>query len=98
MRATWTSTARDLVADPTREGWAALALCVLLSVGPETAFELLTDHTAPRKPPKLTPEDFMDIEELKAQGYSWSEIGAMYGREKTNIWKAYTRYMKKKER
>lgn len=96
MKATWTSTARDTVADPTREGWAALALCIIMGVGCELAFELLTDHRTPRK---LTAHDFEDIEALRAQGFTWGQISDMYGRkERTAMHKAYTRYIKKKNR
>ena len=96
MRTAWTSTARDTVADPTREGWAALALCVIMGVGCERAFELLTDHNAP--PMQLTEQDYRDVELLRAQGHTWGEISRIYGRqERTAMHKAYTRYIKKRE-
>lgn len=94
--AAWTSTARDMVADPTREGWAALALCIIRGVGIETAFNLLTDHRASTRPQRLSEQDYKDIEALRAQGCSWREIGYMYGREKTAMHHAYDRNIKKK--
>lgn len=95
MRAIWTSSARDLVADPTREGWAALALCVILGVGVDLAFDMLTGHTTPRP---LTDEDYEAIEDLRLQGMTWSDIGLMYGRERTAIHNATKRHRAKLEK
>jgi hypothetical protein len=57
----------------------ALAVSILNSCLPETAFEKLQSEHPDKVVAFISDEDAIDMRKLKAEGYSYYEIAEMYG-------------------
>lgn len=86
----WKSTTRCLTSEETKEGWAALAISILLYVSAEEAFRLLSDGRRAGSN-KYGPEDIERMHEMKKAGLTWDQIGAVYNTSASAACKAYKR-------
>lgn len=77
-----------------RENITALtiAICYQDFLLPEAAFCILSGESY-----KLTDKDKEDMLKLREEGYSYTEIGKLYGYVDTRVYKIIKRYKAKKE-
>ena len=78
------------------EGYMALMVSILRKVTVEQAFMILDgkNPSTKIKPRTWTQADFREIEQYRSQGYSWNDIGEMFGVAGNTVNTAYKRYVR----
>lgn len=76
----WTTAVRNLTSEATTEGWAALAISIILGVDTDMAFEMLTKPSkrGVKNKNKYTEQDIADMRKYREQGLTWTEIGEIF--------------------
>lgn len=60
-------------------GYYALTVAICCSCTPETAFEKLQHERPSEVRAQLSPEDLLDMQRMKEQGYTYKHLGELYG-------------------
>ena len=76
------------------EGYAALYLSIVKAVTPDRAFDMLYEPY--REHRKWCDEDIMEIKECRKEGYSWRELGKMFGIDGGSLCRAVRLHTEKK--
>jgi len=80
-----------------QDNWYALVIAILFNQPPETAFQILEDGTRNLHYSKLTELDTLDMIKFREEGFTYKEIGEMYGISESAAHKRIS-YLKKKNR
>ena len=87
----WTTAVRNLTSEATTEGWAALAISVILGVDADVAFDMLTKPSkrGVKNKNKYTEQDMADMSKYREQGMSWREIGEIFNISASGAFRIY---------
>lgn len=88
----WTTAVRNLTSEATTEGWAALAISVILGVDADVAFDMLTKPSkrGTKNKNKYTEQDIADMGKYREQGLTWTEIGDIFNISASGAYRMYT--------
>ena len=76
------------------EGYAALYISIVRGVSPDKAFRLLSGQKAENK--HWTKQEMQEIESLRENGHTWSDIGEMFDVNGCTVNKRFNEYKQKK--
>ena len=95
----WTTAVRNLTSEATTEGWAALAISIILGVDADTAFDMLTKpkKVGAKNRRKYTEQDVADISKYREQGMTWTDIGKLFNISASGACRIYTYKLGKSE-
>ena len=78
------------------EGYAALYLSIVKAVNPDATFDMLSEPFKQRR--NWSDDDIREIQECREEGYTWAQLGEIYGTSPGNLFRMVRYYNTRKEK